>query len=210
LEIAVIQFEANGVDKTVANILTDAVHSQLRKLPDARVISQREIETMLQYEKVKMQMGCTDVSCMVEIGGALGVDKLVAGSLGKLGDSYLFALKLLSIHDGKIEGMFDKRLMEGDEEDFLETIPEALATLFPKHALLWPKDSMKRKIGRAGPWPWVMVGVGGAAVITGGVMTYLARGQYQDWENISYNDPELKNTVPTTSLRIQSMPLLGR
>ena len=210
VEIAIFQLEANGVDKSVANVVTDALHAQLRKLPNSRIISSKEIETMLGYEERKQLAGCSQTSCVVAIGGAMGVDKILTGSVGKLGDSYIFNLKLLDIFSGKIEGMFDKRLSEGDEEDFLESIPEALETLFPQNALLWPKGSMDRKVKRAGPSPWVMVGVGGAAVITGGVLTYLANAQYSDWKKMRYDDPNI-NSVKSqiTAKEISSYVLYG-
>jgi len=43
---------------------------------------------MLGFEQKKQLSGCTDTSCMVAIGGALGVDKIVTGTVGKLGESY--------------------------------------------------------------------------------------------------------------------------
>ena len=194
LEIAIFQLEANGVEKSVASVVTDALHAELRKLPNSKIISAKEIDAMLGFEEKKQLAGCSDTSCMVAIGGALGVQNLIIGSVGKLGSSYLMNVKLLNIAQGRTDGLFDKRLSEGDEEDFLEAIPEALATLFPQHALLWPKDSMKRKVSRAGPWPWVLVGVGGAAAVTGGVMNYLANAQYDDWKKMRYDDPKLSST----------------
>ena len=45
---------------------------------------------------------CTsDTSCLVEIGGALGVDYLVSGSVGKLGDAFVIILKLMDVHEAK-------------------------------------------------------------------------------------------------------------
>jgi len=118
-------------------------------MKDAKVMGSREVDAMLGYEQKKQMAGCTDTSCMVAIGGALGVDKILMGSVGKLGNSYTLNLKLINIKEGNIEELYSKRIKGGSEEDFLDIMPEALATIFPASASTWIKGQ-KGPVGAAG------------------------------------------------------------
>ena len=127
VSIAFFQFEAQNVDPKTASIISDELLVLLSKMPGSNVIGSKEVDAMLGFEQKKQMSGCTDTSCMVAIGGALGVDKILMGSLGKLGESYILGLKLLDIRAGKVEQLYSKRLRGGKEEDFLDILPEALA-----------------------------------------------------------------------------------
>jgi len=195
--------EAHGVEKKVANLVSDVILSELGIIPDCIVIGSKEIDTMMGFEEKRQLAGCTDNSCMIAIGGALGVDKLILGSVGKLGNTYMINLKLLNINTAKLEKMFQKRLAGGKEEDFLDIIPDALATLFPENAKLWGRTAPESVTSsyveeKKNPWPWVVVGVGGASLITGGVLTVLSAQKYSEWKNTKETDPRynsLKNEI---------------
>jgi hypothetical protein len=207
-QIAFLQLEANGVDKSVANIVTDAILAQLKKIPYSRVVGAKEVDTMLGYEQKKQMAGCSDTSCMIAIGGALGVDVLVIGSVGKIGSSYVFNLKLLNIREGSMEGMFDRRMKGGSEEDFLDLVPEAVATLFPAAVKTQKpasnpsvpsiqEQAPSEKSGSLKPAqvvPWVLLGTGLASIATGGVLHGLAVRDYGDYERMPENDPSLGST----------------
>ncbi|MBI5528457.1 MAG: hypothetical protein HY897_19160 [Deltaproteobacteria bacterium] len=143
LQIAFFQLEVQGVEQKVSTIVSDSILIEMTKLPDTTVIGSKEIDAMLGFEQKKQMSGCTDTSCMVAIGGALGVDKILMGNVGKLGASYMLNLKLLDIKKGTIEAMFNKRLKGGTEEDFLDLVPEALAAVFPASAAVWAKTDQR-------------------------------------------------------------------
>jgi hypothetical protein len=138
-KIAFFQLEAQGVEQKVSSIVTDTLLAELGKLPDASVIGSKEVDAMLGYEQKKQLSGCTDTSCMVAIGGALGVDKILMGSVGKLGESYTLNLKLINIREAKLETMYNKRLKGAKDEDYLDILPDALATVFPASSEIWKK-----------------------------------------------------------------------
>ncbi len=100
---AVIDLKAHGVDKVVATNLTQLLSLELKKFKGLSVISRGEIQTMLRFQAEKQVLQCkSDTSCLVEIGGALGVDYLVSGSVGKLGEAHVIMLKLMDVHDAKV------------------------------------------------------------------------------------------------------------
>src|SRR5580698_5796536 len=85
-----------GAPAGAGQILSEAIVAEVRKRePRAQVISAEEIRSMIQVEGEKQQLGChtdQDLACLAEIGGALGVERVVIGSLGRLGSTYVYSL----------------------------------------------------------------------------------------------------------------------
>ena len=87
VKIAVLDLKEQGVDKALAQSATSLLAAELQKLDVFKIISRDDIRNMLQFEKDKQSMGCeADSACLAEIGGALGVEYTVNGSLAKIGD----------------------------------------------------------------------------------------------------------------------------
>jgi len=80
-KIAVLDLEARGVEQTIAAALTDIDAVELKKLGVFDVISRTDIQQMLDFEATKQLIGCGAGQCIAEIGGALGVAKVVNGSI---------------------------------------------------------------------------------------------------------------------------------
>jgi hypothetical protein len=72
-------------------------------------------------EQSFQQTGCTSDECLVEAGKLLGVQKMLAGSVGKFGTVYTIELRIIDVQSGKIEasatydyrGEMEKLLLEG-------------------------------------------------------------------------------------------------
>jgi TolB-like protein len=114
---AVVDLAAVGVDAVVAENLTQLLSLELKKFKGLSVISRDEIQTMLRFEAEKQVLQCkSDTSCLVEIGGALGVDYLISGSIGKLGEAFVVTLKLMDVHAAKVVHRASQSL-QGAEAD---------------------------------------------------------------------------------------------
>lgn len=102
-KLAVLDLEAKGVDKATVETLTDIVTVALKKLGVFDVISRADIQQMLNFEESKQLVGCTSSSsCIAEIGGALGVARVVTGSVGKLGTKWVLTLSLIDTKSAKV------------------------------------------------------------------------------------------------------------
>ncbi len=100
---AVIDLDPHGVPDSLGDSLTQLLSLELKKYKGLSVISRDEIQTMLRFQADKQVLQCkSDTSCLVEIGGALGVDYLVSGSVGQLGDAYVVTLKLMDVHEARV------------------------------------------------------------------------------------------------------------
>src|SRR5689334_8728659 len=73
-KIAVLDMEGIALDASIARVLTESLTTEVGRASGAQVIGRQEIGSMLGFERDKQLAGCTDdVSCVTEIGGALGV-----------------------------------------------------------------------------------------------------------------------------------------
>ena len=95
VSFAVFDLSTAGLSEDAARNLTQVLSVELKRIQGASVIGKEDIAAMLNLEGQKQVLGCdSDTSCLAEIGGALGVDKLVVGQVGKLADNFIISLAL--------------------------------------------------------------------------------------------------------------------
>jgi len=165
LKVAVMPLASvEGVPGKTAEALTEAVCAEVRKRSGAQVITQREISTILSLEQQKAMLGCQNDACFAEIGGALGVQRMVSGDLSRLGESWLFHLKLLDPDKAQVLANSDRRLRGGTIDDVLDALPAMVAELFPAPARQPPVASSESEASAAATPP-------GGRAVTGAPVT---------------------------------------
>lgn len=116
-----------------------------------RVISSKEIVTLIGLERQRQLMGCNeDTSCMAEIASALGSDLVASATVGKVGSTYLVSVRLI---DGRSSRTVARANAEANDANLLlravwtssqEMLDKYGATLPPDQAAKWanrPKQS---------------------------------------------------------------------
>jgi hypothetical protein len=83
-----------------------------------RVITSREVASVLGLERQKQLLGCSEESseCMAELANALGVDGLLLGDIAKFGNVYQVNLKVIAAATGKVLAAYSERV---DREEVL-------------------------------------------------------------------------------------------
>ncbi|MFC1609834.1 PEGA domain-containing protein [Myxococcota bacterium] len=102
-KLAVMRLEAQRVPQEIGRILDELLLKAVDDRGIYDVVSTDEINALLDFEKQKELAGCNDVTCFAEIGGALGVEQLILGSISKLGDQIIVSLKLVNVSGMKIQ-----------------------------------------------------------------------------------------------------------
>jgi len=121
-----------GIAQSVAELVTETLVAGIQQRPGLKVISTQDIETALRFEQKKQLLGCADsAACLAEIGGSLGVEWIVSGTLGKLGNSIVFNAQVVDIRTGSVVQRCSSRIRGGTEESFLDAAEEAVTRLFP-------------------------------------------------------------------------------
>jgi len=115
---AVMDLQAEeGVSQSVSRILSDCLRTHLVNTQKFTLVTRENMEQILKEQNFQMS-GCTSNECVVQVGQLLGVRKMLAGSIGKVGATYLITLKIIDVESGKIEKAEIEKC-PGDKEDAL-------------------------------------------------------------------------------------------
>ncbi|NOZ85475.1 MAG: hypothetical protein GXP49_04265 [Deltaproteobacteria bacterium] len=181
-KLAVTEIKARrGVDPVLSRVIEEYLTFELAKIKGFQVIGRDDILRMLDHVQQKQMLGCNDESCLAEIGGALGVDKIVGGSMDKVGESILLTLKLIDIRHGTVERREMERLKGTSEEQALDGIMHLYRRMFSMEL------GQKAGDGSGGyrVWGWVSGGSAVASVVAGGVLLALGRRDIGDANSLA-------------------------
>ncbi len=101
MPIAVLTMEAKGITQQESEILSERLRSALVQDGRYQVVERSQMETILE-EQGFQQSGCTSNECLIEAGLILGVELMVGGSVGKIGDSYAVDIRLFDVTTAEI------------------------------------------------------------------------------------------------------------
>lgn len=122
---AVFDLKPLGIDKEAADNLTQILAAELKKIEGASVISRDDIASMMQLEAEKNRLDCADeTDCLAEVGGALGVDKLVVGHGGVLGETYVVSLRLIDTKEVTVDNRVTESF-KGLEDQLINAVRSA-------------------------------------------------------------------------------------
>lgn len=113
-----------NISPELANFYANEVARTL-KAQGLKVVTEADIAAVLGNERQKALLGCADdsVSCMVELGAALGCDGLIVANLARLGDRYRGSLKVVSAQDGST--LAEQPVDAHSESGLLDALAEA-------------------------------------------------------------------------------------
>jgi len=101
VNIAVMNLEAPDVSSSAQLALSDRLRVELFNTGRFSVMERNQMQDILK-EQGFQQTGCTTNECVVEAGRLLGVDRMIAGSVGKVGTIYTVSLRMIDIETGRI------------------------------------------------------------------------------------------------------------
>jgi formylglycine-generating enzyme required for sulfatase activity len=93
------------LDPSVGEALGELFTEQLARSQAFRsVVSTRDVTAMLRHEQEKQLFGCDDssVSCLAEIGGAMGADQLAMLEVTLLGKAYVVGARLIDLRSATV------------------------------------------------------------------------------------------------------------
>lgn len=127
--VAVLDIVGSGVAPELLPTLTEILITEIAHAGQYKVIGGRDIQAMMGFEKQKDVLGCTDASCLAEIGGALGVERIVASQIGRVGSTYVVNIKLINIRTAATEGRVYETV-KGEDDVLIETVRRSVQKLF--------------------------------------------------------------------------------
>jgi hypothetical protein len=114
--LAVLELTDGGVGAQTARNLTDVVAATIADAGNFAVMTRAEMRRMLEIEQEKQILGCeSDISCLAEVGGALGAALFVTGTVGRVGDSTLLSLALVDTFGARVRAREQRTIAAGTD-----------------------------------------------------------------------------------------------
>ena len=98
--VAILDFDGQGVSPTEVKTLTERMRTEIGNTKAIRLIERKAVEKIIEEQGLQ-QSGCTTDECAVEVGQLLGVQFMISGSIGRMGDSYTIDVKMFSVESGE-------------------------------------------------------------------------------------------------------------
>lgn len=101
ITLAVYDLEGEAVSASDARIISDRLRSELVST-GLSVLERSRMEDILKEQGFQQSGACSEQSCMVRIGGLLGVTRMVAGTVGKTGGTLTLSVRAVDVNSGRI------------------------------------------------------------------------------------------------------------
>jgi len=124
-KIAIWRFDALGIDPEIVQRLETLFRMELGRLDRQPIPSPRAIERAT----TDKERDCTgEEKCLAAIGKRLGVDLVVTGTVGSLGDNYVLTIKAVEVATAKSQKIQSDPL-RGSPDDMIDSVRVAAYTL---------------------------------------------------------------------------------
>jgi curli production assembly/transport component CsgG len=100
LNIAIVDFQGDGLSATDAAVITNLFRGELVKTNRFNVVEKRNMDKILS-EQAFQQSGCTTQECAVKLGKILNVNRMIVGNCGLLLGTYFVSVRVVSVETGK-------------------------------------------------------------------------------------------------------------
>jgi len=102
--VAVLDFEGRGITMQEAQTLTDRFNTSLASTGQVIMVERGTMNDVLAEQGFEAGE-CASDECAAEVGAMLGVEYMISGAIGKLGDTYTIDAKMFSVATGAAESM---------------------------------------------------------------------------------------------------------
>ncbi|NOZ21789.1 MAG: hypothetical protein GXP25_11975 [Planctomycetes bacterium] len=130
IKIAVLDLDAQGVTPVTAQVLSEALRTSLYNSGRFRVMNRKDVDKVLRekaFERTETFANTTSDQ-IAKMGTALGVEKMVTGSIGLLGRTYAVNLRMVDVASHENERIVSERY-SGAEDGLFQTIEAAARRL---------------------------------------------------------------------------------
>jgi len=100
--VAILDFEGLGLTKNETISLSNRFRAEIVKTKMYIVLDRQQTEEILKEQKFQIS-GCINEQCAIEIGQLLGVQKIITGDIGRVGETYSINAIIVDIETGKTD-----------------------------------------------------------------------------------------------------------
>ncbi len=101
--VAVADMDASGITVQEAMVLSNRLRAEVWKTQKFDILERQAMDDILTEQGFQLSGACDQASCLLEIGKLLPVEKIIGGSVGKVGTTWTITLRMIDIASGRIE-----------------------------------------------------------------------------------------------------------
>jgi TolB-like protein len=200
-KVAVMEIKVLYGDPQVEALLSEVALTEAATFRGLDTIGRSDVQTLLGFERQRQLLGCTeDAACLAEIGGALGVDYILVGTVGRIGGLLRLDLKLVDGKRARVVGRVGTSLEAGAER-LVEATQNGVRSLLHQVS---PSDPGARPSGPSRLPAWIALGAGGAALAAGLTTTVMAASKYSQLKS-SRADPGYADGYAARSAEVRRL-----
>jgi len=83
---------SGGIPESYQGTLSDRLRMELHNTGRFNVVERNAMDTILEEQGLQLS-GCTSDECAIEMGRLLGVERMIAGTVGRIGQSHSVILR---------------------------------------------------------------------------------------------------------------------
>lgn len=159
--VAVMPLQAKGVAANEADVMTDALVSQLQRSEGQRVMERSQMDQIMREQGFEKSGACDGSECAVQMGRLLSVDHIVVGAVGLVGHTYTLSLRMVNVGTGEV--------LRSSMKSRAGTIDDVLTKLVPETVSDLTSTGESKTAGAGADsnshWGWWLAG---GAVVVGG------------------------------------------
>jgi hypothetical protein len=144
-QLAAMPLVAKNMAVETVQILDLILVSELEATGMFSVVRPADIDAMLGLERMKDAVGCDDVSCATDLASALGVQLLMTGTVGKLGNEIVIELTLIDTAAERVRHR-GQATAPVDERAYRDAVKRAVASVLELKAAPTPAAAANVKL----------------------------------------------------------------
>lgn len=165
VSIAVMDLIPRGMSPEEVGVLSDRLRVELMLTERFDVMTRDRMNKILEEQEFQMTGLCDNEVCLVEIGRMIGVRKMVAGSIGKVGKLHSVSVWMVDVETGRMSQPF-----KADYSGEVERLQTEVMPRLARELAELPTRPRKSGLPR---WVWMVVG----GVVAGGAVAAMRGGK---------------------------------
>jgi len=102
LNIAISDFQGKDISQAQAELITEQVRNEMITRGYVRVMERTMMDQILKEQGFQQSGSCDNNDCQVKVGQLLGVDRMIVGSIGRVGSIHMINAKMVSVQTGEV------------------------------------------------------------------------------------------------------------
>ena len=117
--LAVSELSSTAISQEEARTLSGVLRDAIVNTKYFKVVSLEDMEAVLREQQFQKSGMCDDTKCLVDMGKILAVQKMVGGSIGKVGETFQMTVRMVNVETGQIEHSVSRSL-NGTSDKLIE------------------------------------------------------------------------------------------